>query len=374
MSDLDKKIADAEKMRELEIRMHGLLNVDEKFTFYYDETNNIGKLYISETDELNVNELGNFVLGGVLLPHGAEKPNQEQLRTSLQLQATVTELKLKHIGRGDFLSILSSPKLTTYLEWLNSSGLIVHYQQIDLFYWSIVDIIDSILMGIPDLKVNPFALKNDLYEVVKAHRDTVIAIFSKYNYPDITKENKHNFLSAFLDLIERNEANLEHFNLYMLKGLFQIALKLVELPFIEGYPAKKLIENFYPFYFSRILFFKNSTHIFDENAQIQKHFENDEFVSSIAKGKYSFTRSHDEPLIQISDIFSGFIGKMYSYLTHFSAEEIQEAKKDMNEVSMKNLSLLGILLSKAEEVSLALIKHVASQNDIEKLSLLLSED
>jgi hypothetical protein len=157
----------------------------------------------------------------------------------------------------------------------------------------------------------------------------------------------------------------------MLKGLFKTALKLAELPFIEGYPAKKLVENFYPFYFTRILLFKNSTHFFDENAQIQRHFETDDFVSAFAKGKYQFTRSHDEPLIQISDIFSGLMGKMYSYLTSSSQQEIKVKRYKMNDVSLKNLELLDGLLSKSENLSAALIKHVASPSDIEKLAVLL---
>ena len=53
-----------EELRSAEIAMHGLRNVDEEYSFYYDETNNIRKLHIRDGN-LNVVDLKDFVLGGV---------------------------------------------------------------------------------------------------------------------------------------------------------------------------------------------------------------------------------------------------------------------------------------------------------------------
>jgi hypothetical protein len=72
----------------------------------------------------------------------------DALRSAMQIQRTATEIKLEHVANGNFLDLLRSPKLARFLHWITDSGLMIHYQEIDSFYWSIVDIIDSILAGL----------------------------------------------------------------------------------------------------------------------------------------------------------------------------------------------------------------------------------
>lgn len=60
----EKKISELEKAVQLSAEMHGLKDLGQQHTFFYDETNNVRKLYISENNKLNVVELGDFVLCG----------------------------------------------------------------------------------------------------------------------------------------------------------------------------------------------------------------------------------------------------------------------------------------------------------------------
>ena len=69
----------------------------------------------------------------------------EELYLALNLQSTIKELKLKHVTTRDFLNLLHSKKLKIFLQWLLDQKLLMHYSAIDPFYWSIVDVIDSIL-------------------------------------------------------------------------------------------------------------------------------------------------------------------------------------------------------------------------------------
>lgn len=94
-------MVDINTIRDPAIQMHGLLKADEKYTLYYDETNNIRRLYV-KPDGLNVAELNCFVIAGIA-HHGEPKELPlNGLRSLMHLQNSVKELKLKHIGKGDF--------------------------------------------------------------------------------------------------------------------------------------------------------------------------------------------------------------------------------------------------------------------------------
>lgn len=77
--------------------IHG---ADERYTFYYDETNNIRKLYLTETG-FNVAKHDNFVIGGIVLKLDHAIVNITALREELRIQNTATEIKLNHIATGN---------------------------------------------------------------------------------------------------------------------------------------------------------------------------------------------------------------------------------------------------------------------------------
>lgn len=77
----------------------------------------------------------------------------------------------------------------------------------------------------------------------------------------------------------------------MLLGLFKNSLKCSELPYLVGNRTKTLVSDFYSFYTSGIMMFKNSMHIFDEEKEIQEYFEKDELLSRARSGRYCFIPS-----------------------------------------------------------------------------------
>ena len=81
---------------------------DGAYTFYYDETNNIRKFYVRETD-FNSAFTDNFVLGGLV--HEGPAPDVQPLIDSFKLQKSVKEVKFKHIAKGDFIDCLRSQNL-----------------------------------------------------------------------------------------------------------------------------------------------------------------------------------------------------------------------------------------------------------------------
>jgi len=141
-----KQGIDIEDLRGLDIHLHGLDRADAPYTLYYDETNNIRRLHVT-ADGLNVDNPGCFVLAGVA-HSGPRKPiDIAPLRAALKLQPTTKEMKLAHIGKGDFLDLLGSRRLGDLLDWIAANGLFLHYQCLDVIYWSLVDIVDAALIA-----------------------------------------------------------------------------------------------------------------------------------------------------------------------------------------------------------------------------------
>lgn len=366
----EAQLSELEKSLELSAEFHGLKNLGKRFDFYYDETNNIRKLHIRENNKLNVADLGDFVLGGVVCEPRVKPFDLSSLRSILNLDAGIKEVKLKHIARGEFLELLSSEKLNKFLQWVVDQNLMVHHFHLDPLYWSVVDIVDSVLLHIPELQSIHFHLKSDLHEVIKRDLDSAVSVLAKYDYPDVKPENVRRFSEELLELLGRNSKALPEFNYKMLKGLLQQARDLKSLDFVEGYNSKKLIERFDVFFITRMLMFKNSLHIFDNEPVIVEGFTSSQLITDKFKNNYKFVLSEDSAGTQISDVFVGLMGKLYTYIRNACLDEVSGVRKNLEESSKRNLDLLDQLSTKSENESMAFIQHVASGHDLHKLKLL----
>ncbi|MGX1498569.1 hypothetical protein ACSSV1_003620 [Labrenzia sp. MBR-25] len=365
---------DIDEIRDPQIQMLGLTGADVVYTFYHDETNNIRKLHIDEQG-LNVPELNTFVLGGIV-HEGPQRPlDLSSLRQAMRIQPSANEIKLKHVAKGEFLDILKSSKLTTFLQWIADSDLMLHYHELDPLYWSVVDVIDSILpeLGNPMLIQYHALLKSDFAEIVRHELPFVVDLFRRYDYPDIAQQSREPFLNELIDLVERNAGLLnEEMNAMMLKGVLQAGRALDELAFIEGFTARKLIEDFSAFYRNRVAVFKNAEHIMDMETEIRDAFED---VQLSCKGEpvtnFRFADSKSEAGIQLSDITVGVIGKMHTYLSQTSSEEVDIDRAALTGTALQNAELLRDLIDSSNAANQAFLHHVASLHDLDKLDRFL---
>jgi hypothetical protein len=247
-------VLDIDKFRDQIINMHGLSGADGDYTFYHDETNNTKKLRIN-AQGFNVAELTVFVLGGIVHEGAPRALDIGALRRAMRIQASAKEIKLTHVAKGSFLEILQAKRLTTFLRWIAESGLTIHYRSLDPLYWSIVDIIDSILARLPNpmLIAHHELLKGDLMLILRADLQLTIDLFRRYKYPSLDAAARRPFLDELLGLLERNGALLPDFNVMMLKGTLQAGRQLDDLVFIENNEPHELIDNFSMFYVTRIL-------------------------------------------------------------------------------------------------------------------------
>jgi hypothetical protein len=187
-------VLDIDEFRNQQIRFSGLTKADNAYTFYHDETNNTKKLRVTKQG-FNIARLEVFILGGVVHEDVSHPIDIRPLRQAMRIQASAPEIKLTHVAKGSFLDLLRSEKLTIFLKWISDNGLMIHYHSLDPLYWSIVDILDSILARLdnPMLHASGPLLKSDLALIFRADLTATTNLFYRHNYPNIDPLGRHAF-------------------------------------------------------------------------------------------------------------------------------------------------------------------------------------
>ena len=364
---------DVNEMRNAIISLYGLSNVDGAYTFYYDETNNVRKLHLTP-DGMNIRRPDCFVLGGVLRMDSQKSIDLAPLKNELRLQSNVGEIKLKHIATGSFLDLLRSVKLATFLQWLTTERFLIHYQVTDLLYWSIIDIVDSILTeaGEVELIAIHSLLKDSLYAVLRDDVDRTAELLRRYNYPDVGRKRRVAFIAELLVLTEECEHQLGHFPYYVLKGLLQMARGLDALPYLEDEVPNVLIDGFGTFFANRLCLFKNGHHILDDEKQIEAYLESLQFADQGERLRhYCFVDSKEEPGVQLSDAITGLLGKLFTYVNRTGMPELEQAAAAMSAVQLRNLALLARLLDRSTKECPGFAQYVISIEDRHRAAFLL---
>ena len=359
---------DANMLREPDIQVHGLQKFDDVYTFYYDETSNVRRLYIRD-GTLNAPDVGCFALGGIA-HRGAKRPlDLSALRSELRLQANITDIKFKHIAKGEFPDALRSRKLVTLFEWLSDQELLAHFFVMDPIYWAAVDIIDGVLMecGEPNLFAVHMPLKNDLYAALRLDRHSTIKLIGRFTLQDRAADGIKPLLSELIRIIEQCRDVLSDFNARMLIGVLKMGLRIDELSIRQDEISHVLIDRFGEFYAKRVCLFKNATHIFDAEDQVQSYFAKFSFVDgSEPLENFAFVPSEDEPGVQISDVCIGLIGRFYSFLNQWSADEIAEWSMNLTPIQEQNLLDFVALMDRSTEENEAFAHYVLSLEDLHR--------
>jgi len=345
------------------------------YTFYYDETNNIKKFHLKNGD-FNVAFCSNFILGG--LAYEDKKPDVSDLFKGIPLQANTTEVKLKHIAQNGFIDCLGSSKLTAFLDNLSRLPLYLHYSSLNLLYYSLVDIVDSAIAGAEDqIDITPVfirRLKNDLYRLCRLEITNVVPLFVKYNYPNIQQSELENFIKELLGLFTAYDNDPEFtISLNVINDLLKRALTAGSLPFIVDETSLMLIGGLFQFYQRPVYLFKNSEHVFDNEAEIQEKFKQETLVcEGDILSNFTFLDSKNDPLIQASDIIIGLMGKYSKFVNENNAMDIRAIITGLNITQQKNLDLLLDLIIKSERKNLGFFHNVDSNYDLSKLLIISS--
>lgn len=364
---------DVNEMRNAILAVWHLPNVDEPYTFYYDETNNVRKLHLTPAG-MNIRRPDCFVLGGIV-HRGSPRPIAlAELHAALRLQPSVKEIKLRHLGTGDFLDLLASPKIETFLEWLTAHEFLLHYQVTDLLYWSITDIVDSIIneVGEPALMAAHLFLKDSLYTVLRVDVDGTAELLGRYSYPNVGRKGRSAFITELLDLVERRESLLEHFHFYMLKGLLQAAKRLKSLPYLEDEKPNVLIDGFGSFFLNRLCLFTKAQHVLDDEKRIEAFLESLLLSDNgVPLRHFRFGNSKFEAGVQLSDPVAGLLGKLFSHLNRTPLDELEGEMANLSDRQRRSLTLLTRLLDASIDECPGFAQYVISAEDRQRASFVL---
>lgn len=323
------------------------------YTIYCDESSNAIKFrFKDKTGKLNVDWRNDFVLAGVAYEGDTPPFDIDKLFASFKLQKTVTDAKLKNIAdyNGEdinrFVDILRSKKVSLFLNTLWNSNTYIHWSTQSLLYFSLVDIVDSV-MDIPHM-LNE--IKNILYKYVRLDLDYFLEFLAKYNYPNIKSERVEIFCEEFISWIEsiEPESQEDEFCLEFLRQGAKSSRKSGDLLYITENRDNLLIENFVPIYASRLGEFPSSTIHFDKCGIAEENIDALANVFfDIKKPTYDFLVSTDSRWIQICDFVSGIIAALLAFVNENDIYEINTIIEAFDETQKYNLKLLMGLIRKS---------------------------
>lgn len=134
-------------------------------------------------------------MGGI---EGEGTVNIEDLKSIFNLQDSVQEVKSHHIYNGVFADCLKSERLERFLDLLIQNDWHIHFNSLNVLYWSIVDILDSIDGFVSQRPANIYMFKALFYRVMKSNLSSFFDLVLKYRYPNIDSQD----ITAFMkDLI-----------------------------------------------------------------------------------------------------------------------------------------------------------------------------
>ncbi|PJO44918.1 DUF3800 domain-containing protein [Lysinibacillus xylanilyticus] len=337
-----------ENLRETIISLSGLTDkVNKNYNFFFDETINIRGFSLTTTG-FNNDESKFFVLGGIVVEEEIPTRTLDLLWDSIPESKKQDELKFKTIKQGakDFPSILKKPYFQEVINWLYENNYWIHFQYMDNFYYSTVDIIDSLPMASSLGSIEHSRhFKTALYRAIKYDKEKSLDIFISNKYPDV--KNPALFLSSIEELIDNYMKSDEYEAYYFERE--DNTLKIIQreisqfknqdLPFLVDNEAGKLIEEYYQLYLQRIILFNRAKLIFDHEVEVEKELnklniekKNFRFVESSiskAKEKSEFIDEKTHKLVQLSDIVVGIMGMFLSYIN----SDATRFMKDINEAS-----------------------------------------
>ena len=266
----------------------------------------------------------------------------------------------------DFLNFMGSKRVTGFLEWLNDSGLYIHYSALNNLFYSLVDIVDSLWETHPMCLMYFWDIKSALYDFVIEHQSEVIDILIRHTYPDV--KDASSFCDELCELIRSyndDEVYDPGFFLELFRQILKTAGKLDRVVFIQDNEPYLLIKEYYLFYLERCEIFSKSQHIFDEEKTVQKQlaeielYENGKVINN-----RQFVRSHENIYVQISDMTAGLLRKLFMFLDENSFEKVHAIAIELNDSQISNFKMIWNLISRSDEKSHLFIKNANTPKNI----------
>ena len=346
---------------------------DEKYQFFYDESNNCRKFWIKPDGGkglINTDAYEDFVLAGIVHEKEDYRVTLDEIKDCLGLQKNVREIKFKtQFASGDFLECMKKKRLTSLFKWIDLNGLYIHYHYVNNLYYAVVDIIDSIvdINEVEEYGFQYFLIKSSFYKMLKGKEHKLQKLMFRYCYPNIRSEDIRGFCTGLTALFDRRyDLKPEE---KFISGLIQRASNNESLIFVQNNTDFIMKENYVEFYINPIRMFKNSYHTFDEELAIQEVLSQYRLTRN---GKevtnFKFVNSKTDVLVQISDVIAGVMGKFLSYINKSELIGIRRDVNGLNRTQIENIMLLNGLRDKSNNKNVGFLQAVTAQYEIDKMN------
>ena len=367
----------AENYKRMQLEVYsrdGIIPRDNKFFFYYDESDNIRKFTI-KNGNLNSDIFTQFTLGGIVGEFEISDNLLNNLFDMLNLQPTIIELKSKHIfnncASDSILNKFQSKKLKIILEYLIESNYYLHYMVINVFYFGVVvEIVDFLLESeyerIPKKIIDQ--LKSIVYFSMILEKEKWLNLLVKYKYPNLSQIGTKKLLEELEKSIIniKNSSNLIECN-YILVYI-RIHLWFKKFDFTKNYNEDDIIHDFSFAYQHNIFIYDNSYHLFDNEDVILKIFEREKFNECKLSLRFNFEDSKKRKVLQISDVCVATISLLYKFFSQNTIWSLEEYFNNLSKEDYiyKNLKLLSLLIRKTIEYDPCFITQMSNPIELEK--------
>lgn len=332
----------------------------EPWTLYYDETGNWRSISYKDGKVSDARAFErDFILGGIVITD--ERVLPDLVEGAQKLPAPNGEIKCKSVlgGSKDFRKALRRQEVTAFLKLLDRDGVAVHYHAQCNLYYSIVDIVDS-LLALPIHRATAAferELKNELHLCALQDPIAFLNELSRFGYPNVSQSNVRPFCE-FLEWVIRLRQSaecppeeIEGFFLETLRQMVRTASREDSLIFLEGNADESLVESFSSHYTTTCAVLPNAQHIFDSETHISM-----ELVESL--GNYVFIDSKSEPLVQLADVWVGFLSRLFAFLDEWMASPYIPDKSGLRSQEMDNLRTAKRLIDRSNALHRCLISNI----------------
>lgn len=345
----------------------GGINPEQLSTSYYmyfDETNNVKSVTANKNAEiqrtLNIDHVQeHFLLGGIAMKE-FEEPltlNDFKKAINISLKSPMQEIKSGSIYKGDFLHVIRSRKLTPVLELIRNKHWFIHYSDVNILYYCIVDIVDSLLYNssFQNLWWNPnvfFWLKDEFYRIFTSNLQENLERLLKFDYPDVKKKDLHAFRESIAEMILHYHMNGGVFNQYtalLVQVLSDSEAHQRDMVFVQDEEKGILIDDFVHFYTTRISVLASSNLTLDNEGDIIAYLQKTPlFMDEKLLANHQFVDSKSNTFIQLSDIVVGLLARYFAFVD----KKWDDIKKDLDQLTdtaLQNLHLLNEILIYSEQ-------------------------
>ncbi|RIN93538.1 DUF3800 domain-containing protein, partial [Mammaliicoccus sciuri] len=247
------------------------------------------------------------------------------------------------------------------IDWLYEKQYPIHYSYIDNFYYTIVDIVDSMEESWYCGPEFNRSLKYHLFSLIKEHQDWFISLLIEVDYPNIKNHKK--FIEEVVDWIWSVNIRDDFYLEYLRQSLKSYRNR--QLVFLEGNEDKIAIRDYSSFYAILIITYPNSEHIFDHELSVEERLHaNPIELSGHESLDYKFVDSKDERLVQVSDLIVGVLRYWMAFLESVSIYELNKIFNEVSELQKVQLKKFQVILLYSLYISTG-FKHGIGSNEFE---------